>query len=77
MAIMGSRDTMLHQIFAQMQALQEEYDFLIERTDVRYENHGMIIAPSGLHVPDQTFVRVEMEFIGIPKPQPKKGGESK
>jgi len=72
---MNSRENMIGSMFAQMQALQTEYDFLMERADVRYENHGFIQTSSGMHIPDQTFVRIEIEFIGIPKP--KEGGESK
>lgn len=72
---MGSRTDMMGQMFAQMQSLQGAYDFLMETCNISYENHSMIQTMSGLLVPDKQFVRIDLEFIGVPKIE--KGGETK
>lgn len=71
---MNSRTSMMTQMFTQLQGMQKEFDLLMEGCDISYESHSMITTSSGLIVPDKQFVRINLEFIGVPKS--KEGGET-
>jgi hypothetical protein len=69
-----SRHQMVFSVFAQMQALVKDYDFLIETCNVEHQSREYVTSSGGVLIPDNPLlIHVTLEFVGVPKP--KEGGE--